>query len=68
MENKISLEKVKLILDLLQNLSKENWETIKKYIDDNFETIMEMNESQEKANNISTQIKKELLQLKNKIS
>ena len=63
MENNISIEKINLVLELLKNLSEEEWKLIKKYIDDNFEKINEMNLYQLKSKNKFIQIEKELLQL-----
>lgn len=68
MENNISIEKINLVLELLKNLSEEEWKLIKKYIDDNFEKINEMNLYQSKSKNKFIQIKKELLHLENKSS
>ncbi len=66
MENKISLEKIRLILKLSENLSKEEWNIIKKYIDDNFDLINEKNVYAKKENNLSQKIFKDLLDLKYK--
>lgn len=64
MEN-LSFEKVNLILELLNNLSKEQWMLIKKYIDCNFEKIESMNKFHREYNNTLNLLKKELLNLQN---
>ena len=68
MEENLSLEKVNLILELLKNITKEEWQSIKEYVDNNFEKIEEMNTYQLRAKNKFIQIRKELLHLENKSS
>lgn len=68
MKENLSLEKVNLILELLKNITKEEWQSIKEYIDNNFEKFEEMNTYQLRSKNKFIQIRKELLNLENKSS
>ena len=64
-EDNMSYEKVEIVLDLIKNMTEEEWNIIKTVVDSNFMLIKTMTNDLENVLLIRNHIKKELLSKKN---
>ena len=60
----MSYEKIEIILDLIRNITPDEWKLIKKVLDSNFSLINVMVNDLNEANLIRNKIKQELLSSK----